>query len=797
MSEAKTHKRRRLRLSFQAKLLISFAAMMLVSTIMAGVASSVINSTYVTKSMQERLDIGARTLQTFLDARQAQLATSVRVLTADFGFVSAVATRDQATINSVLSNHGQRIGADLALLIGNDGALISAGRDGVDTAELNRELARSITRGAETSRHIIRWQGEAYQLFTAPVKAPRTIARAGMGFKLDASISEEIAQQANLDVSLGFVDSDFNWKMVSSTLPEMHVERPDFRALLLREDRYVSSGSYLSTLANLGDSGADSVMVAMHMPRDVISAAWKDLLTGLALVSAVSLVCLLVISFWLARLISRPIAVLIGAAKRIRLGNYNQPVDIREGGELRLLGDAINTMVEGLAEREERISRLAYEEPTTALGNRLALARDFDELVMQEPRSNNYLLIMFSVKNFKDIAFSLGYEPTEDAIRSLVERLSTLKGASSAVFAFNRESFAILTPEGTETDKATWASSDNLNQLLQKLNQHYNVGNLAIKLQVTGAAARYPGDADNFDDLIRCVETTAEAAPSSSMVIARFSAEQESLRQRHLKIVERFDEAIENDAFELQFQPKINLQDRSRLHCEALIRWVDPELGFIPPDEFILLAEHSNHIQRITQWVLNNAIKQIADWQAAGLIVHTAVNLSAYDLANQNLAIEIESILRAHGVPASLLGLEITESAVLHDTAQAVHILLELKHLGIDLSIDDFGTGHSSLAQLKRLPVDELKIDKSFVMELDHNPEDVQIVKSTVDLGHNLGLSVVAEGVETQQSLKTLSLLGCDKVQGYFFSKPLPPEEFSDWCTTFSVAKPKVAIDGN
>ncbi len=236
------------------------------------------------------------------------------------------------------------------------------------------------------------------------------------------------------------------------------------------------------------------------------------------------------------------------------------------------------------------------------------------------------------------------------------------------------------------------------------------------------------------------------------------------------------------DELELYFQPKIEVSRERAVHAEALVRWNHARHGVMRPDEFIPLAEQAGNIGLITKWVVRRAIAQCAEWNRYGLDLAVAVNLSALDLFDTELPTFISGLLSEAGLPPSRLVLEITESAIMKDTAYALKILRDLKRRGVVLAIDDFGTGYSSLAHLKRLPVDELKIDKSFVLNLTESAtDDMVIVRSTIELGHNMGLIVIAEGVETQESWHILKRLGCDMAQGYFMSPPLPAAQFREW----------------
>jgi EAL domain-containing protein (putative c-di-GMP-specific phosphodiesterase class I) len=264
--------------------------------------------------------------------------------------------------------------------------------------------------------------------------------------------------------------------------------------------------------------------------------------------------------------------------------------------------------------------------------------------------------------------------------------------------------------------------------------------------------------------------------------LAMYEAGRDEHSLRRLTLMMELRQAIARDELELYFQPKIDVHSERVVHAEALVRWKHAVHGVMRPDEFIPLAEQAGNIGLITKWAIRKAIRQCAAWHRDGLELAVAVNLSALDLLDAELPTLISGLLSEAGLPPSKLVLEITESAVMKDAAYALKVLRDLKNRGVTLAIDDFGTGYSSLAHLKRLPVDELKIDKSFVQNLTESAtDDLVIVRSTIELGHNMGLIVIAEGVETIESWDILKRLGCDMAQGYYMSPPLPPDKFSEW----------------
>jgi EAL domain-containing protein (putative c-di-GMP-specific phosphodiesterase class I) len=253
-------------------------------------------------------------------------------------------------------------------------------------------------------------------------------------------------------------------------------------------------------------------------------------------------------------------------------------------------------------------------------------------------------------------------------------------------------------------------------------------------------------------------------------------------------------QAVERDQLTLYYQPKVDLATHRVKYVEALVRWDHPTRGFVSPDQFIPFAEQTGYIKTISRWVADKAIGQCAAWRAQGIELAVSVNVSARELIQSTLPETFQNLLDKHGVAPEWIWIEITESAIMDDPNHAIETLDRLHALGIRLSIDDFGTGYSSLSYLKRMPVDELKIDKSFVMGMSQHKDDETIVRSTIDLGHNMGLKVVAEGVENEEMLERLRALHCDLAQGFHLSRPLPPAKLEAWLETWRVSNERALV---
>jgi FOG: EAL domain len=313
-------------------------------------------------------------------------------------------------------------------------------------------------------------------------------------------------------------------------------------------------------------------------------------------------------------------------------------------------------------------------------------------------------------------------------------------------------------------------------------------GKQGIDIGASTGIALFPQHAEDASSLIRYADIAMYMAKRSGRDHAVYAPDQEQISRDMLSLKSQLREAIHSGQLVLHYQPKIDHHTCRVIGLEALARWSHPEKGLLAPDNFISLAEEAGLIEDVTRWVLKTAIGQLSLLHARGHALTMGVNLSPRNLHDLELPATISTLLAGNGVAPEYLTLEITENAVMSNAADALAILGKLDRMGITLAIDDFGTGYSSLAHLRQLPVDEIKIDKSFVIDMEENENDAVIVRSIIDLAHNLGLKVVAEGVDTKDAWDTLTVLGCDHSQGFYMSKPLPGDGLMQWLEESSAA---------
>ena len=418
---------------------------------------------------------------------------------------------------------------------------------------------------------------------------------------------------------------------------------------------------------------------------------------------------------------------------------------------------------------------LAHHDALTGLPNRVLLRDRAQERIMLL-RGDTLGLLLIDLDEFKEVNDTLGHFAGDQLLRQVGERLSRFASDGTLVARLGGDEFAILRPRSSQDDAERLAE-----QVGESLRRPFLVSGMTLEIDASMGIALAPLHAPDYDGLLQRADSAMYAAKRARSGFAVHTSEHEDAHSQKLALASDLRRAIEEGQLALHYQPKAALASGDIAGVEALVRWNHPQRGVISPDQFIPLAERSGLIRLLSIWVLRTALGQAARWRTLGLRVPVSVNLSARDLIDTRLPDEIGAALESAGVSPELLELEITESVLMADPGRARSIVTRIGQMGPTTTIDDFGAGYSSLAYLKSLPVHALKIDRSFVLGMTDNQHDATIVQAVVDLAHNLGLRVVAEGAEDMAVWERLRQAGCDEAQGYVLAQPLPAERATDW----------------
>ena len=495
-----------------------------------------------------------------------------------------------------------------------------------------------------------------------------------------------------------------------------------------------------------------------------------------AILSLLAVASAAVLAWLTTRSVVRPLAKLEKSALQIASGDYKTKVPPTKTEEIHRVGQAINTMTTAIATREQEIEYLAYYDSRTKLPNRTLMLKTYGDTPIA-----HHVLILMDVARLKIVNETLGFD-TGDTV--ILEVSSRIANATKNTIAFNKAFLARL-PGGLF---ALLCKANKLNEIdhikvriEQAMLQPVNCGPHIIDVNLVFGIAVSAELALPVITLLRNAEVALYAAKRTGVKVAWYSDAQEASRLGHLSLLSDLRAAVKSSELQMWLQPKIDLSKMQCYGFEALVRWQHPTRGFISPIDFVPFAESTGYIGVITEWMLHQALSALASWKDTHPEQTIAVNVSTFDLRDPHFPDQVKNLMEKYTVDPKLLKLEITESGIMEDPASVIVLLHRLRETGLQLSIDDFGTGHSSLAYLQRLPVNELKIDRSFVIDIDQHPATQRLVKTIIEMGHGLNLNVIAEGIETQAERDTLISLGCDAMQGYFASKPLHGTKLQEW----------------
>jgi len=812
----------------------AFSLLLLLTVQMAGFV--VIDTTIrrnARAQLVDQLAVGERIWQRLLEQRAAKLTQGASVLAADYAFREAVGTHDNATIVSALDNHGARIDASVAALLDTELKLVATASER-DASLLLPVLATLAPRLATGGTAVAAVGPRAYQFVMVPMKAPLLVGHVVMGFALDASLAEDMRAVSGLDATLVLQPrAGGPGQVLLSSLkqPEALASAPDADGELLiggaphrvhsigltpdAPDAApvpdASAGRGAGAAPAVAPAGALlSVRLSGSLERAI--APYRSLQLMLGALTLIGLLLFGLGSIWTARRVTQPLRSLARASERLGRGDYEAPLEhTHRRDEIGELAKAFDHMRVNIAAQQGEIRQLAYWDRLTGLPNRVqfrdavhaAIARaqtgaaagsaasaapvgtsdgggDADggagAAPASQPRGPEPLaVLMLDLDRFKNVNDALGYASGDSLLKGVAQRLQQAMRPEDLLARLGGDEFALLMPGADRLTAATQAE-----WLLLAFEKPLTLDDQAVDLSAGIGIACWPEHATDADVLLSRAEVAMYAAKARTAGAQVYNPEIDTASALTLSLLSELRHALDHGELRLYLQPKIALASGRASGAEALVRWQHPQRGLVPPMQFIPFAEQTGFIRRLTLWIFEEATRNQATLRALG-VERISVNLSTRDLLDHELPDKLDALLAGHGAEAAGFCLEITEGAIMDDPQRAEGTLNRLAERGFKLSIDDYGTGYSSLAYLQRLPVDELKIDKAFVMAMEAETGAAAIVRSTIDLAHNLGLTVVAEGVESGSILEQLRQLQCDDAQGFHMSKPLPVADFERW----------------
>ena len=749
--------------------------------------------TSITQSAQrqvaQELQLGERVWRRLLEQNAQTLSQGAALLAADYGFREAVNSQDDDTIRSVLENHGARIGATVTALLDTSMALRAVG-EGQDESQLMPLLSRlSSNASQQVQGGQVALVGRIpYQFVLVPLKAPVTVGWVLMGFPINQKLLGDMRALSDMHLALISQPPGAASQIVASTLP------PDMQTKLSSMEGTIHelpvADDVLIARTVVLDSGVfGNVRTVLLRSLNEVVAPFRQVQVALVWITALGVVLFAVGSVFAARRVTTPLRSLVSAAEIMGRGRYDVPMDFTERkDEIGGLAQAFDAMRLNIGVQQDQIRQLAYWDRLTGLPNR-AQFREVVQAHMLKFASvqdgdadKNMAVIMLDMDRFKHVNDVLGYSFGDQLLMAVAKRLYEREmGPGDRVARLGGDEFAVILI-GSDADTALAMAQ----QIAKSFEVPLALQDQNVDMSASMGIACYPQHAQEVDTLLSRAEVAMYAAKARTTLMQVYDPSLDSASTQTLSMLSELRQAVAHGELRLFLQPKIALATHAVVAAEALVRWQHPERGLVPPLDFIPFAEQTGFVRELTNWVFRETASLFNSLDSGSPNLRIAINLSTRDLLDVEFPARLDALLAEFDVQPSAFCLEITESAIMDDPQRAQNTLHILSNRGFKLSIDDFGTGYSSLAYLKSLPVDELKIDKSFVMNMESDEDDAKIVRSTIDLAHNLGLTVVAEGVENTLIWDQLKALECDEAQGYFMSKPIPAREFSAWAQAWN-----------
>jgi diguanylate cyclase (GGDEF)-like protein len=764
--------------SLQTKIFLFFISLLILVQAIAFWTVMEGNKSQEKQEINSRLTTAKTIFNVQFDSRIDYLSAFAETAAKDYG-IKQVFTDDLRSLLFAMNNHRKRIDADIAMAISASGMI--KGQLLVEKPTPNSGKVK-VKQGTEQQTqfrfpqwlslenkkqdHLYAIDNAVFQLSLSPLTVgDRIIGWLAFGFKIDQTLAKHFFDITQLHTDFAIKQGE-KWRIIASSNTATDL------SLTQRIIEKNIPNDYIAVGQSIVQEGPLELAFAMYGFRADIVKRLQEQWWQLLMLTFITLFLSLAVAYIIAASITKPIKKLVTQAKIVARGDYHQTVNISDNSELGQLAIEFNAMQSAVLTREEQITHRANHDPLTNLPNRRVLNSTVKLLAKENTAFSVYHLNLCRVK---DVNETLGHDVGDWLIKSLAQRLAELS-EFRLLCHVGADEFILL----AELD-AHYSSDNLMKQIHQVLEGNCYYQGISLQLQVRTGIASVPEHCANGLSILKMADTALNYSRKVNRPIQIYHRELNVNSVERLNLINDLKDAIAKDQLELHYQPKINLRTGIITHVEALVRWRHPQIGMIPPDNFIHIAEQTGQINPLTRWVFITALKQYRTWQAIGLDLNMAVNISAENLKDNDFYLFINQTMTDLEVPPDKVTLEVTESAVVDEAGSAIALLQKFKADGLKISIDDYGTGYSSLAQLKQLPVHELKIDKSFVQRLCHDEDDQIIVRSTIELAHNMGLSVVAEGIEDEFSLNWLTKHHCELGQGYFISRPKEAKTLTPW----------------
>lgn len=725
------------------------------------------------------LDAAGKAISRLMAQRVEFLRQGGEALAAGNAFRQALREADLDALTLALGGHASRFGLDMAMLVTLDGRTLVDTRVPAALGESfpATELLRAAGRQGG-GRGLVRIRDKAYQAVLVPVLAPQPAAWLVLGLVVDDATAAGFRSLGGAGVSLMSV-GDGGTRVLASSLEGR--ERQDMTAWIEGlggaaagvHRLQIGGREYLARLVRLDVEAVPGSLAALVQPLDEVMAAHRRLRISLLAISALALVVFLYAASLLAGRLTRPLREMTDALRRLGRGRYDTRVTVRAKDELGMLAEGVNRMAGELSARERQLAYLAGHDAGTGLPNRASLLSGLQADLARGSLGPGVLLAAEPVR-LRGIEASLGSAVVDGLLKSVVQRIQA--GADWRAACLGGERFAFYCPLAQGREPDVWEARVRavLEEPLEWQGQRFELG-------AHLGSARYPEDGTEAQTLLRRAEQAMRHGLPAAGTHVAWQPAFDADAARRLALLDTLRGGMATGQLLACYQPRARLSDGRVSACELLVRWRHPERGLLLPEDFIAAAEQTALIRELAHWAIDTAAAQAALWREVGREIAVGVNLSPRNLADRELVRRIAHALARHDLTPDALVVEVGGDVLQADDERVMSVLGAIAALGVGLCIDDFGAAGASLARLSGLPVRELKIDRTFVSRMLGSSQDAAIVKSGIDLAHNLGLAVVAEGVETAEHWQRLLAYGCDAAQGDYLSRPVPAAEFEAW----------------
>ncbi len=763
-------------ISLKTKLLLSFSIIVFSLVFLTLYATQTVAVKHSKRILDENIKVSESVITNHIHDIAKVINKAATNLASDFSLKSLVlnASQDNASLNVAMNNFANRFDT-------NDFAVLSpSGKVIAKSAQFTLSEIEHIEVYTNEQGGWLAMNDTYYLTVIVPVKntplSRNAMAHLLFSIPINKIFNNDLTVLSNLHVAVLANNRGNQQHVISSNFDSTQIKPMLDNKRLIEGTLYsstVDQQSYFGSILPFAKQPNVQMSLLLFTEEEKAFLSYSALLKNIIILLVLAGIFVLIFALLFSEILTRPLLLLSDVASKIGSGDHEVSVPKGNTKEVNRLAAAISNMNDNLNTRNKEVHKLAFEDDLTGLPNRNAFYQFVDSYIQKNPKAN-IGMILLDISKFTGVNEAIGYKAADYLLEQIACRLVRDFSQHLLVIRMSGNQFAILIENDSEY-------LDVINLVTQCLHQPFCINDLTIGVGANIGYATTDVSSRDSRALAQAADTALRIAKTSYASHVVFDRSLALFDSDKLMLIAGLSTITEDNRLSLHYQPQLCLTSQQIKSVECLARWTHPELGFVPPDVFIALAESSGHIKTITRFVINEALKQHCEWRKLGYELVMAVNISTIDLADEDFVNFVSASLDKYKIAPNFLIIEVTESAAMDEPEQAIKSLNRISELGVKLSIDDFGTGYSSMAQLKQMPVQELKIDKAFVLNLAKEQQDQAMVATFISLAKNLGLSTVAEGVEDEASLKILAELGCSYAQGYYISRPLSKETIIKW----------------